>query len=117
MNTIEASMYDKLGRAVLLRLMTAEKKVLSKFADDLLEQHRPADRQSGLPDEYTAAQIDRSWDDAVELIDYDPFFAMDEDEIREAVADIVAVIAGGFFGRDADKVKAFIEKGKNNDHA
>lgn len=117
MNTIEASMYDKLGRTVLLRLMTAEKKVLSKFADDLLERQRPADRQSGLPDEYTAAQIDRSWDDAVELLDSDPFSALDEDEIRDAVADIVAVIAGGFFGRDAEKVKAFIEKGKNNDHA
>jgi hypothetical protein len=119
MNTIEASMYDKLGRAVLLRLMTAEKKVLSKFADDLLERQRPADRQSGLPDEYTAAQIDRSWKDAIELAENDPQeMIVENDEIMDAVSEIVAVIAGGFFGRDAEKVKQFIEKGKeNNGHA
>ena len=107
-------MYDKLGRTVLLRLMTAEKAVLNKMSNELLEREHPANHMAGFPDEYTAGQIDRSWEDAVEQLESDPFSALDEDEIRDAVADIVAVIAGGFFGRDAEKVKQFIEKGKAN---
>lgn len=115
MNTIEASMYDKLGRTVLLRLMTAEKAVLNKMSNELLEREHPANHMAGFPDEYTAAQIDRSWKDAIELAENDPQeMIVENDEIMDAVAEIVAVIAGGFFGRDAEKVKQFIEKGKEN---